>query len=215
MEIQGKELMGYSYADGVHWHWGDREIAVIDQATSEIEWCVRKCSLPDGVVQAVRDRRQKAAGKWIIEVKRVSQSATQGTLLVQINGETVMTFGDDKILGENGWESRIPDEKLGRLVCSAFWHPLDQTYHYSDKARKIFSANADTAEEKGHKLQFWRYTHCGGSGGLVVADTKEGTAKKLAEAYGHEEAGSAVIWTWDRDEYHDEKNPDVFNLYDC
>lgn len=148
MEIKRKELIGYSYADGVHWHWGDREIAVIDQATSEIEWCVRKCSLPDEVIQAIRDRRPKAAGKWIIEVKRMSQSATQGTLLVQINGETVMTFGDDKVIGENGWESKIPDEELGRLVCSAFWHPLDQTYHYSDKAKKLFRANVSAAENE-------------------------------------------------------------------
>ena len=95
MEIKGKELTGYSYADGVHWHWGNTEIAVIDQATSEIEWCVRKCSLPAEVIQAVRDRRPKADGKWVIEVRRVSQSATQGALLVQIDGETVITKRHD------------------------------------------------------------------------------------------------------------------------
>lgn len=150
-EIKGKEVKGYSYVDGVHWHWGDQEIAVIDQVTSEIEWCVRKCSLPVEVIQAVRDRRPKAAGKWTVEVKRISQSTTQGSLLVQIDGKTVMTFSDDKVLGESGWKSKTPDEELGRLVCSAFWHPLDQTYHYSDRAKKIFSANAGdagTAEEK-------------------------------------------------------------------
>jgi len=211
-EIQGKEMKGYSYADGVHWHWGDQEVAVIDQVTSEIEWCVRKCSLPDEVVQAVRDRRQKAAGKWTIEVKRVSQSATQGTLLVQINGETVMMFGDDKILGENGWESKIPDEELGRLVYSTFWHPMDQIYHYSDKARKLF---AGTVEERENKPQFWRYTYCGGNGGLVIADTKEEAARRLAEKYGFLEASQAQIWSWDYDDYYDGEYPNILNIYDC
>lgn len=215
MEIKGKELTGYSYADGVHWHWGNTEIAVIDQATSEIEWCVRKCSLPAEVIQAVRDRRPKADGKWVIEVRRVSQSATQGALLVQIDGETVMTFGDDKILGENGWESRIPDKELGRLVCSTFWHPMDWFYHYSDKARELFYADGGADKGEEYKLRFWRYTSFGGSGGLVAADTKEEAARKLAEKYGLIEAASAKIWSWDRDDYYDEKNPDVFNIYDC
>ena len=212
MEIKGKELIGYSYADGVHWHWGDQEVAVIDQMTSEIEWCVRKCSLPDEVIQAVRDRRPKAAGKWTIEVKRISHSATQGTLLVQINGEAVMTFGDDKILGENGWESKIPDEELGRLVYSTFWHPMGQIYHYSNKARKLF---AGTAEERENKPQFWRYTSCGGSGGLVIADTKEEVARKLAEKYGSLEASQALIWLWNCDDYYDEEHPNIMNIYDC
>lgn len=37
MKVKGQKLKGYSYADGIHWHWGDTEIAVIDQVTSEIE----------------------------------------------------------------------------------------------------------------------------------------------------------------------------------
>lgn len=147
MEIKGKELIGYSYADGVHWHWGDREIAVIDQVTSEIEWCVRKCSLPDEVVQAVRDRRQKAAGKWTVEVKRISQSATQGSLFVQINGETIAVFGDDMILGKNGWESKIPDGELGRLVRSTFWPSIDDMCPYCEKAMRAFYPGTATSEK--------------------------------------------------------------------
>lgn len=26
--IQGKEIKGYSYADGIHWYWGDNHIII-------------------------------------------------------------------------------------------------------------------------------------------------------------------------------------------
>lgn len=144
MEVRGQELKGYSYVDGIHWHWGDTEIAVIDQVTSEIEWCVRKCTLPNEVVQTVHGLKPKAAGQWIIEARRVNHSTTQGEVRIVINGETLITFGDDKVLTKDGWKSKIPDEDLGCLVCSAFWHPLDGMYHYSDKAKKMFYPKADT-----------------------------------------------------------------------
>ena len=38
-EINGRKIIGYSYADGVHWYWGDKEVAVINELRREIE-CV-------------------------------------------------------------------------------------------------------------------------------------------------------------------------------
>lgn len=58
------ELKGYSFADGVHWHWKDREVAIIDPETSEIEWCVRKFELPQDVIDAVRSKKPCGKG-WI------------------------------------------------------------------------------------------------------------------------------------------------------
>ena len=45
------DLKGYCRADGTHWYWNDKEVAVIDEHTSEIEWCCRTCTLPDDIVQ--------------------------------------------------------------------------------------------------------------------------------------------------------------------
>ena len=146
-EIKGKEITGYSYADGTHWHWGDTDVAVIDETTSEIEWLVRKNSLPEEVIQAIRDRKPKAAGKWMVEAKRISYSATQGEIQIQINGKPLITFGDDKIMRDGEWVNKTPDEELGRLVCSAFWPRLDDIYHYSDKAKKLFYPNEDDSNE--------------------------------------------------------------------
>jgi len=122
MEIKGKKIKGYNYADGIHWHWGDMEVAVIDQVTSEIEWCVRKSRLPDEVIQAIRSLKPKAAGRWVIEARRISCSATQGEVQIMIDGKPLIVFDDDKVMTENGWASKVLDEEMGRLVCSAFWH---------------------------------------------------------------------------------------------
>lgn len=138
------ELKGYNRADGIHWYWKNKEIAVIDQVTSEIEWCVRKFTLPDEIVQAVRDRKPRASGQWLIEAKRVVTSVTQGNIIISINGNPVMTFADDKILEDGTWVSKIPDDELGRLVCATLWHPYDNIYHYSDASRKIIYPQEDT-----------------------------------------------------------------------
>lgn len=148
MKINNKELSGCSYADGTHWYWGGKEVAVMDDLTGEIEWCVRTNSIPNAVVEAVRSKKPKAAGQWLIEVKRVSQSATQGIAHVLLNGETVAVFADEKILNENGkWVSKIPDEEIGKYVAATFWHPHDNVYHFSSKARKIFGYNKERVYE--------------------------------------------------------------------
>ena len=132
------ELKGYSFADGVHWHWKDREIAIIDPETSEIEWCVRKFELPQDVIDAVRSKKPVAAGKWTIEAKRISQSETQEKIAVLVNGKPVMLFGDDKKLGDDGkYHSNYTDDELGKFVISALWHNFDSVYHYSDKAKDV------------------------------------------------------------------------------
>ena len=139
LKIDDKEIKGYSFADGVHWYWGDREVAVIDQFTSEIEWCERKCYFPQEVIEFIRSRKPKASAKWVIEAKRISDSATQGEVVIQINGKTVATFADDKMIGaDKKYHSRYSDENLGRLVIAAFWHKYDDVYHLSDRAKDVF-----------------------------------------------------------------------------
>lgn len=133
------ELKGYCYADGTHWYWEEKEIAIINESNSEIEWCVRKSSLPAAVVQAVYDKKPKIAGKWIIETRRVRQSATQGEIHVQINGATIAVFSDDIVLNNNGnYESAIPDKELGKFVIAAFWNAYDSIYRLSDRAKDVF-----------------------------------------------------------------------------
>ena len=133
------ELKGYVRADGDHWYLGEKEIAIIDPETSEIEWLVRKTALTQDVIEAVREKKPHHNGKWIVEAKRIERSATQGEILVQINGKTVADFADDKILGDDGfYHSKYADNELGHLVASAFWHPMDSVYHFSDTAKKAF-----------------------------------------------------------------------------
>lgn len=140
MLIKEKEIKGYSYADGVHWYWGDKEVAVIDEATREIEWCDRKLKFPEEVIQAIRDMRPKVNGKWIIEARRIRRSATHGGVAILINGnDTGMYFEDKMELKGNGqYESTTPDDELGKFVCSCFWNPLDNLYHYSERLKNIF-----------------------------------------------------------------------------
>lgn len=137
------DLKGYCRADGTHWYWNDKEVAVIDEHTSEIEWCCRTCTLPDEIVQAVREKKPKHNGKWIVEAKRIDHSVTQGEILITINGHAVVTFADEKYLKDGIYVSSFSDEDLGSLVVSAFWHPYDRIYHLSDWAKKIFNPKAD------------------------------------------------------------------------
>lgn len=134
-----KELKGFSFADGDHWYFGDEEIAIIDPVTSEIEWVVRKSSLTNDVIEAVRDKKPKHNGRWVVEAKRVDRSATQGSILIQIDGKTIAEFADEKILGDDGfYHSKFSDEELGKLVNGTFWHPMDNVYHDSDRAKYAF-----------------------------------------------------------------------------
>ena len=80
--IQGKEIKGYSYADGVHWYWGDKEVAVINELRREIEWCDRTFNFPQEVVDDIRNRIPVADGVWIIEARRTRSSATQGNISI-------------------------------------------------------------------------------------------------------------------------------------
>lgn len=51
-------------------------------------------------------------------------------------------------------------------------------------------------------------------GGIVVARNKDDAQEKLREKYGDERSKkSFVIWNWTDDEYFDESNPDVFDIY--
>lgn len=140
--MEEQKLIGLSRSDGTHWFYREKEVAVIQPDTGDIEWCVRTFTLPEDVVKAVRSKRPKAYGRWVIEARRVDQSATQGFIKIFVNGEdTGIGFGDRKELNKDGeWESTIRDEDLGNLVYACLWHKYDAIYHYSDYFKKLFSS---------------------------------------------------------------------------
>jgi len=81
------------------------------------------------------------------EVRRNRPSVTQGSATVYINGEEAITFGDDIELireGERyygpiigGWASKKPD---AGFICGLLFHPHDELYHISQRAKKIIGA---------------------------------------------------------------------------
>ena len=45
-------------------------------------------------------------------------------------------------LDKNGnYVSTTPDSELGKFVYACLWHPLDETYHYSDRFKRLFKPN--------------------------------------------------------------------------
>ena len=138
--IQGKEIKGYSYADGVHWYWGDKEVAVINELRREIEWCDRTFNFPQEVVDDIRNRIPVADGVWIIEARRTRSSATQGNISIFVNNKDMdMHFEDKMELDDNGnYVSTTPDEELGKFVYACLWHKYDNMMHYSDRFKSLF-----------------------------------------------------------------------------
>lgn len=135
------KIVGYSYADGVHWHWNDKEVAVINNR-GEIEWCVRTYNLPEEVVAEIRNRVPRPSGTWLIEAKRNRQSVTQGTVSIYVNGKDMDMHFDDKMELKNGeWVSTTPDSEIGKFVYACLWHKLDNLYHYSERFKDIFKPN--------------------------------------------------------------------------
>ena len=138
-KIQDKEIKGYSYADGVHWYWGDTEVAVINEKRREIEWCDRIFMFPKEVVEDIRSRIPQPANTWIIEARRTSKSATQGTISIFVNNKDMdMHFEDKRELVNGEYISATPDKDLGKFVYACLWHPLDNVYHYSDRFKSLF-----------------------------------------------------------------------------
>lgn len=114
--VCGKEIKGYSFADGIHWYWGDTEVAVINEKRREIEWCDRTFNFPSEVVEDIRNRIPVAAGSWIIEARRTQQSACGSTVSIFVNNKNMhMNFREDYDLN-NGEIKKKPDEKLGEYV---------------------------------------------------------------------------------------------------
>lgn len=138
--IQGKEIKGYSYADGVHWYWGDKEVAVINELRREIEWCDRTFKFPQEVVDDIRSRIPVTDGVWIIEARRTRSSATQGNISIFVNNKDMdMHFEDKMELDDNGnYVSTTPDEELGKFVYACLWHKYDNMMHYSDRFKSLF-----------------------------------------------------------------------------
>lgn len=143
-EIKGKRIIGYSFADGVHWYWGDVEVAVINEEKREIEWCNRTFCFPKEVVDEIRGKIPQNPGVWIIEARRVKHSATQGNVNIFVNGKDMdMHFEDKYVLVNGEYVSETPDEELGKFVYACFWHKLDHIYKYSHRFRSLFKKNWD------------------------------------------------------------------------
>lgn len=58
-------------------------------------------------------------------------------------------------------------------------------------------------------MALYRYI-CSGSGGLVIADTVADATLKLEKKYGTD---IAEIWSWEQDDYYDDENQDVLDIY--
>lgn len=143
-QIQGNDIKGYSFADGVHWYWGDKEVAVINEHKREIEWCDRTFKYPPEVIEEIRNKMPKNPGVWVIEARRTQSSATGGNVHIFINNEDMgMNFVDEFKMIDGEWKSTTPDEELGKFVYACFWHKLDEVLHYSHRFRKLFKPNWD------------------------------------------------------------------------
>ena len=133
MKVRDKDIIGYSRADGVHWYWGDQEVAVIDEATGDIEWVERKFNFPADVVDAIIQRKPQKECEWRLEARHVRTSTTQGYIIVLIDGKAVGTYGDDYELVDGRWESKSYDKHLASCAVDAF-----KTYEH--KVREIMGA---------------------------------------------------------------------------
>ena len=115
--IQGKEIKGYSYADGVNWYWGDKEVAVINELRREIEWCDRTFNFPQEVVDDIRNRipgdklkllnRPTKKLKVLMQEKRVSflERSRMVVMSDDLGPFWVSTFGlDIRVLVDNSTE---------------------------------------------------------------------------------------------------------------
>ncbi len=71
--INGKEIKGFSHADGVHWYWGDKEVAVINESRKEIEWCDRTFKFPENVINAIRKKFQKQIRLYVMFIYNVNE----------------------------------------------------------------------------------------------------------------------------------------------
>lgn len=141
-EIKGKKIIGYSYADGVHWYWGDKEVAVINEFRREIEWCDRTFNYPEEVVRAIRNMMPNNPGTWVIEARRTRSSATSGNVHIFINNKDMDMHFEDKMELINGkYVSTTPDNELGKFVYACLWHPHDSVYRYSDRFKDLFKPN--------------------------------------------------------------------------
>ncbi len=136
------KITGFRYADGTHWHYNDKEVAVINNR-GEIEWCVRTFSLPEEVVEQIRNKVPRANGTWLIEAKRNRYSTTQGNINIFVNGKnTGISFYDKIELNQAGeWESTTPDNELGKFIYACLWPQLDANKDLANRFKDIFKPN--------------------------------------------------------------------------
>lgn len=92
--------------------------------------------------------------KYLIEVKRNRISVTQGYATVYVNGEEMISFGEEiklirqseKYYGEmiDGWASTKPDEAF---IKGMLFHPFDRYYRCSEKFRNMLDKAIGVKEE--------------------------------------------------------------------
>lgn len=134
------KLVGFKFADGVHWEYENNEIAIINESRHEIEWLKRPSLLPEDVVEAVRAKIPVPKGKWLIEARPNRVSTTQGYIDLYINNEYIESFADDvKLDSSHGtYESSFSDEQLGKMIYKCFW-PHNKSFSSTrDKCRSVF-----------------------------------------------------------------------------
>lgn len=51
-------------------------------------------------------------------------------------------------------------------------------------------------------------------GGIVIADSRTEAQEKLEKMFGEDrDTDKLIIWPWHLDDYYDEENPDVLDIY--
>ena len=65
------------------------------------------------------------------------------------------------------------------------------------------------------RLKFFRWSS-DLSGGIVIATSMEDALEKLENKYANvrEKIRNFTIWRWDEDDYYDEENPNVLDIYE-
>ena len=93
-------------------------------------------------------------------------------------------------------------DKRGMVVADSLEEAWEKVNEYYPR----FKGKFDIWKVDLEKL--WRWSDDNG-GGIVKARTVEEAKLKLSR-YGRKDC---KIWPWLNDDYYDEKNPDVFNIY--
>lgn len=96
-------------------------------------------------------------------------------------------------------------------VCSVCRYTYDNKIeHVSDRAT---CPNCHAPMESVRRVYRWSSDL---SGGIVIATSMDDALNKLEKKYAdvREKIRDFAIWLWEDDDYYDEANPDVFDIYE-